>query len=155
LKTIQDWLDPAAVSAHVSAATRSQALSVIAEISGRVYGLRASRVFDALQAREAISPTGVGRGVAIPHAQIPGLDRLAAVFIRLQHPIAYEAVDEEPVDLLFALLAPTGDGSDHLRGLAKVSRLLRRPEIRDQLRQARNCDALHALLTLERQADAA
>ena len=92
------------------------------------------------------SPAGVGSGVAVPHARLPGLDRMRGVFIRLEAPVDFDAVDGQPVDLLFALLAPPDAGSEHLRALARVSRLLRQSQLREQLRQARTVDALYALL---------
>ena len=97
-----------------------------------------------------VGSTGVGRGVAIPHARLPGLTAVHAVLVRLEKPIQFDAMDGEPVDLMLALFAPPEAGSEHLRALARVSRLLRRPEIREQLRQAQSADAI--LATLEREA---
>ena len=84
-------------------------------------------------------------GVAVPHARIDGLTSVKAVFVRLDTPVAYGSVDDRPVDLLFALFAPPREGAEHLRALAAVSRALRSPEMREQLRQARTTDAIHAL----------
>ena len=152
---IGDWLDRGAIAARVSAADKRQALSVVSEIAARAFGLKAPKVFDALMERESVAATGVGHGVAVPHAQVPDLDRIRGVFVRLETPVDYGAVDEAPVDIIFALLAPPGRGSEHLRALARVARALRRPEIREQLRNARTPDAVHALLSQEAQSSAA
>jgi PTS system nitrogen regulatory IIA component len=139
----------------VSAASKRQALSVISEIAARTFGLKAAEVFDALMEREAAGSTGVGHGVAVPHARLAGVDRLRGVFVRLEQPVEFDALDDKPVDLLFALFSPPGSGSEHLRALARVSRALRQADLREQLRQARNGDAIRALLTLEARPSAA
>jgi PTS system nitrogen regulatory IIA component len=143
---IGDLLDRNAIALRVSAAGKRQALAVISEIAGRNFGLDVGEVLDALTEREAAGSTGVGRGVAVPHARLEGLQRMRGVFVRLAQPVAFEAVDEQPVDLLFALFAPKDAGAEHLRALARVSRLLRQPEMRERLRQARTADAIHAIL---------
>ena len=99
-----------------------------------------------LQAREALGSTGVGHGVAVPHARLRGLTRMHGVFVRLETPVDYGAVDEAPVDIIFALLAPDDHPAEHLRALARVSRALRQAELREQLRQAKSADAIRALL---------
>jgi len=152
---IGDLLDRAAVAPRVAAAGKRQVLGVIAEIAARSFGLKAPEVFDALLEREAVGSTGVGQGVAVPHARLTGLDRLRGVFVRLEQPVAFEAVDDRPVDLLFALFAPPQASGEHLRALARVSRLMRQSEIREQLRQARSADAIHALLVQEARPTAA
>ena len=152
---IGSLLDLRAIAPHVSGGSKRQVLGVIADIAARNYGLESAQVLDALLERESAGSTGVGHGVAVPHARLPGLDRMRAVFVRLDTPTAFEAVDDQPVDLLLALLAPENSGSDHLRALASVSRRLRQPELRQQLRQARTADAIHALLAREAQPSAA
>ena len=148
-------LDLRAISPRVGGSSKRQVLSVIADIAGRSFGLPSEQVLDALLEREAAGSTGVGHGVAVPHARLEGIDRMRAVFVRLQHPVPFEAVDDQPVDLLFALFAPKGASSEHLRALARVSRLLRQPEIREQLRQAKTAEAIHLLLVQEAQPSAA
>jgi PTS system nitrogen regulatory IIA component len=144
---IGDLLDRNAIALRVSAANKRQALAVIAEIAARNFGLDVGDVLDALTDREQAGSTGVGHGVAAPHARVEGLDRLRGVFVRLDHAVEFDAVDDQPVDLIFALFAPKGaTGVEHLRALARVSRILRQSELRQQLRQARTADALHALL---------
>jgi PTS system nitrogen regulatory IIA component len=110
---------------------------------------------DALLEREALGSTGLGSGVAVPHARIEGLQRIFGVFVRLDTPVAYGSVDDRPVDLLFALFAPPRDGAEHLRALAAVSRAVRSPELRENLRQVRTIDAAQALFVTDRAATAA
>lgn len=143
---IGELLDRTAISARVSAANKKKALAVIAEIAARNFGLEPGNVLDALIEREAAGSTGVGHGVAVPHARLEGLQRMRGIFVRLEQPIEFESVDDQPVDLLFALFAPKNAGAEHLRALARVSRLLRQGELREQLRKARSADAVHALL---------
>lgn len=152
---IGDLLDRGAISPRVSAAGKRQALTVIAEIAARSFGLKTVDVLDALLEREAAGSTGVGYGVAVPHARLPGLTRLRGVFVRLEQPVEFEAVDDRPVDLLFALFAPPDAHGEHLRALARVSRVLRQADLREQLRQAHGPDAIHALLTQEARSSAA
>lgn len=146
---IGELLDRGAIALRVSAADKRQALAVIAELAGRNFGLDASVILDALTEREQAGSTGVGHGVAAPHARLEGLERMRGIFVRLEQPVDFKSVDEQPVDLIFALFAPPQSGSDHLRALARVSRLLRNAELREQLRKARTTDALHALLVQE------
>lgn len=127
------------------ASSKRQALHVVAEAAAEALGLPVERVLEALLEREALGSTGLGAGVAVPHARIEGLDRVTAVFVRLDTPVSYGSVDDRPVDLLFALFAPPREGAEHLRALAAVSRALRAPEMREQLRQARTADAIRAL----------
>ncbi len=143
---IGDLLDRHAIIPRVTASSKRQALSVAAEVAARLYKLKPGEVLDALLAREEEGSTGVGAGVATPHARLKGLDRVHGLFLRLETPIEFGAVDDAPVDLVFALLAPAEARTEHLRALARVARAMRRPELREQLRQARTQDAMHALL---------
>lgn len=143
---IGELLDRSAISVRVSAANKKKALAVIAEIAARNFHLDAGQVLDALAEREAAGSTGVGYGVAVPHARLEGLERMRGVFVRLEQPVEFESVDDQPVDLLFALFAPRNAGAEHLRALARVSRIMRQGDLREQLRKARSADAVHALL---------
>lgn len=143
---IGEFLDRPAISMRASASSKKKTLAVIAEIAARNFGLDAGDVLDALAEREAAGSTGVGYGVAVPHARLEGLQRMRGVFVRLEQPVDYDAVDDQPVDLLFALFAPKDAGAEHLRALARVSRLLRQFELREQLRNAQSTDAIYALL---------
>ncbi|WP_395673431.1 PTS IIA-like nitrogen regulatory protein PtsN [Phenylobacterium sp.] len=146
---IGDLLDRNAIALRASASSKRKALAVAAEIAARNLGLDSAQVLEALIEREQAGSTGVGHGVAAPHARLEGVERMRGVFVRLEQPVEFDSVDDKPVDLIFALFAPKDAGSEHLRALAKVSRLLRQPELREQLRQARTADAVHALLVQE------
>ena len=152
---ISDILDRSAISLRVTAADKRQALAVIADIAARNFGLDSGEILDALAEREQAGSTGVGHGVAVPHARLAGLSRMRGVFVRLEKPVDFEAVDDQPVDLIFALFAHANAGSEHLRALARVSRLLRQARLRQQLRDAPTADAIHALLVQEAAAPAA
>jgi PTS system nitrogen regulatory IIA component len=152
---IGDWLDREAIADRSGATNKRQALSAAADLGARRFGLDAGNILDALCERELAGSTGVGHGVAVPHAPLRGLTQMRAVFVRLETPVDFEAVDDQPVDLLFALFAPPDAGSEHLRALARVSRLLRRSEVRQRLRQAHSADAIYALLVQEAESSAA
>jgi len=152
---IGDLLDRSAISLRVSASSKRQALAVVAEIAARRLDLDAGDILDALSEREAAGSTGVGYGVAAPHARLAGLTRMRGVFVRLEQPVDFDSVDDQPVDLIFALFAPKDAGADHLRALARVSRLLRQAELREQLRKARTVDAIYALLVQDASRSAA
>jgi len=143
---IGDLIDRAAISLRVNASSKRQVLAVVAEIVARNFAMDAGAVLDALAEREAAGSTGVGHGVAAPHAKLDGLSRMRGVFVRLEQPVDFDSVDDQPVDLIFALFAPKDAGAEHLRALARVSRLLRNAQLREHLRKARSADALHALL---------
>ena len=152
---IGQLIETSAVVSRASGGSKRQVLSVIADVAARNWGLDQATVLDALLEREAAGSTGVGHGVAVPHARVEGLDQMRAVFVRLETPIAYEAVDGAKVDLLFALLAPADAGTEHLRALARVSRLMRQADLRAQLRQSRSAETILALLEREAQPSAA
>ena len=152
---IGDLLDRGAISPRVTATNKRQALRVVAELAARSLRLKPADVLDALLEREAVGSTGVGYGVAVPHARLAGLTQLRGVFVRLEQPVEFDAVDDRPVDLIFALFAPPEANGEHLRALARVSRILRQTELREQLRKARSADAIHALLTQEARPSAA
>jgi PTS system nitrogen regulatory IIA component len=115
--------------------------------NGKATSLKARDIVSAVMERERLGSTGVGNGVAIPHARIDGIDSVRAVFGRLETSLEYDAIDDRPVDLIILLLAPKDAGSDHLKALAQISRLMRREEMRKRLRQAPDGDSLHLLLT--------
>ncbi len=143
---IESLLDRRAITPKVTASSKRQALSLVAETAARRFDLDAGEALDALLAREAVGSTGVGYGVGLPHARLKGLGRMRGVFLRLESPIDFDSVDDHPVDLIFALFAPEAAGSEHLQALARVARLLRRSDLREQLRQAHSIDAVYALL---------
>jgi PTS system nitrogen regulatory IIA component len=153
--TIGDLLDPGAVALRAGAPGKRQALSLVADVASRVLGVDADLTLEGLLEREAAGSTGVGEGVAIPHARIEGVDRVRAVVVRLDTPVAFDALDDKPVDLLIALLAPQDANAAHLRALARVARMMRLPEMREALRHAGSADAIHVLLTHEATSTAA
>lgn len=142
---IGELLADGGVVLRSGASSKRQALHVVADAAAHALGMPEDRVLEALLEREALGSTGLGAGVAVPHARLEGVDRVTAVFVRLDTPVAYGSVDDRPVDLLFALFAPPKAGADHLRALAAVSRALRSPEMREHLRQAHTADAIRAL----------
>lgn len=144
---INDLLTTECVVESLNVASKKQALQEIAKRAAVITGLDERRLFDVLLERERLGSTGVGHGIAIPHGKIAGLDRLHGLFARLEKPIDFESVDDQPVDLIFLLLAPEGAGADHLKALARVSRLLRDRATCDKLRGSDNADALYGLLT--------
>jgi len=146
---VQDLLKPEAVKVVGKEISKKRALQQLAERAADVYGVDASSAFSALQDRENLGPTGVGNGVAIPHARLDGLDHVVGVFCRFEKPMDYEAVDKQPVDLIFALLAPADSGVDHLKALAAVSRLLRETTVRGKLRANADDSAIYSILTEE------
>ena len=148
-------LKPAAVRVLGHATSKKRLFQDLAEIAQTVYGLNAAETVDALQERESLGPTGVGHGVALPHARLHGLDRVVGAFIRLEKPLDFDAVDRQPVDLVFALLAPKDSGVEHLKALALVSRTLRDAATCKKLRANSDPAALHAVLTEARSTQAA
>ena len=146
---LTDILSPDATRFLPRMLGKKRLLQEIAQTAAQVYDFDASRAFDALQERETLGPTGVGDGVAIPHARLTDLDRVVGAFFRLERPVEYESVDRQPVDLVFALFAPENAGVDHLKALALVSRLLRDPTTRTKLRANEDPTTLYAILTEE------
>ena len=152
---LRDLITPEAVIPSLKAKTKKQALQELAQKAAALTGLDGRQIFDTLLQRERLGSTGVGRGIAIPHGRLASLKSIVSVFARLEEPIDFEALDEEPVDLIFLLLAPEGAGADHLKALARVSRLLRDRSTCEKLRGADKADALYALLTGSRASHAA
>ena len=142
-----DLLSPEAVFPSLRAKNKKQALQEIAQKAASLTGLAARDVFETLLQREKLGSTGVGRGIAIPHGRISALPRIVSLFAKLEEPIDFEALDGEPVDLIFLLLAPEHAGADHLKALARISRLLREPSTIDRLRTSRDRAALYSVLT--------
>jgi PTS system nitrogen regulatory IIA component len=144
---IVDLITPKSVIANLRATSKKQALQELARFAAGLTGEQERAIFEVLLERERLGTTGVGAGVAIPHGKLSGLKHLYGVFARLETPIDFESVDEQPVDLIFLLLAPESAGADHLKALARVSRLLRDREMCEKLRGSDTGDAIYALLT--------
>jgi PTS system nitrogen regulatory IIA component len=152
---IADLITPKSVIAQLRATGKKQALQELAKRAAAMTGAGERAIYDVLVERERLGTTGIGNGIAIPHGKLRGLARLYGIFARLERPIPFEAIDEQPVDLIFMLLAPEGAGADHLKALARVSRLLRDRAICEKLRGTDNADALYALLIDHAASDAA
>ncbi|NQV48058.1 MAG: PTS IIA-like nitrogen regulatory protein PtsN [Rhodospirillaceae bacterium] len=144
---ITDLITTAGVVANLRATSKKQALQDLAKLAAEITGLHERAIFDVLMERERLGTTGVGNGIAIPHGKLASLDKLYGLFARLETPIDFQSIDEQPVDLIFLLLAPESAGADHLKALARVSRLLRDKQACEKLRGTDNADALFALLT--------
>lgn len=152
---ITDILTPDAVVPALRATSKKQALQDIARRAAVLTGVDERTIFDVLMDRERLGTTGVGNGIAIPHGKLPALPRLYGLFARLEKPIDFQAIDDQPVDLIFLLLAPETAGADHLKALARVSRLLRDKTTCEKLRGTDEGEALYALLTESRETRAA
>jgi nitrogen PTS system EIIA component len=144
---IADLISPRSVVAQLRAANKKQVLQELAKRASVMTGIHERTIYDVLVERERLGTTGIGMGIGIPHGRIPGLTKLYGLFVRLERPVPFEAIDEQPVDLVFLLLAPETAGADHLKALALVSRLLRDRAICEKLRGTDNADALYVLLT--------
>jgi nitrogen PTS system EIIA component len=144
---LTDLLTPQAVMPALKVNSKKQALQELAARAAALCGRSEREVLDVLAQRERLGSTGIGNGIAIPHGKLPKLERLFGVFARLDRPIDFEALDGQPVDLLFLLLAPEAAGADHLKALARVARLLRDPEVARKLRESRDAEAIYAVLT--------
>jgi PTS system nitrogen regulatory IIA component len=152
---IEDLITPESVIARLRATSKKQALQELAKRAAEMTGLHERAIFEVLLERERLGTTGVGDGIAIPHGKLPELKRLYGLFARLDTPVDFDAVDDQPVDLIFLLLAPETAGADHLKALARISRLLRDRSICEKLRGADQADAIYALLTDSRASHAA
>ena len=144
---ISSLLKPAAVKVIGNMTSKKRLFQDLGDIAGAAYGLNPAVATDALQERESLGPTGVGHGIALPHARLDGVDRVIGVFVRLEKPLDFDAVDRHPVDLIFALFAPKDSGVEHLKALALVSRTMRDPQTCAKLRANTDPDKLHAILT--------
>ncbi len=144
---LADLVTPRGVIAQLRAPTKRQVLQELARRAATMTGIPDKRIYDALAERERLGTTGIGNGIAVPHCRLPELTRLHGLFARLDRPAPFEAIDDQPVDLVFLLLAPTEAGAEHLKALARVSRLLRDKAMCEKLRGANSADALYALLT--------
>lgn len=144
---LSDILKPGAVKVMANLTSKKRMFQDLGDIGASVYGLNANAIADALQERETLGPTGVGHGVALPHARISEVDQVTGVFLKLEKPLDFGSVDRQPVDLVFALFAPLDSGVEHLKALALVSRTLRDPGVCAKLRANGEASTLHTVLT--------
>ena len=144
---LSDLIKPDAILASLKANSKKQALQALAEKAAEMTGIGEREIFETLVQRERLGSTGVGGGIAIPHGKLAKLDRIFGLFARLPKPIDFEALDDQPVDLIFLLLAPESAGADHLKALARIARLFREPGVVGKLRASADKSALFAVLT--------
>ena len=140
-------LRPAAVKVVANVSSKKRLFQDLGDIVAGTYGIDSAAAFAALQERENLGPTGVGHGIALPHARMPGLDHVVGAFLRIEKPVDFDSVDRQPVDLVFALFAPDGSGVEHLKALALVSRTMRDPAVMAKLRANTDAETLHTILT--------
>src|ERR1700675_1973596 len=152
---LTDLVAPQAVVPALKVNNKKQAIQELAARAAALTGQGEREILEILQQREKLGSTGIGNGIAIPHGKLPKLERLFGLFARLDRPIDFEALDGQPVDLIFLLLAPEPAGADHLKALARIARLLRDPDIARKLRESRDADALYAVLAMPAASSAA
>ncbi len=144
---LEDLVSPEGVIAHLKVTGKKQMLQELSARAAELTGLSERTIYETLLERERLGSTGVGQGIAIPHGKLAQLTRLHGLFARLETPVDFESVDDQPVDLVFLLLAPEGAGADHLKALARISRLLRNQSVVEKLRASDEPAALFAILT--------
>ncbi|WP_299617576.1 PTS IIA-like nitrogen regulatory protein PtsN [Pelagibius sp.] len=144
---LSDLIAPESVVPSLRVTSKKQALQELAKKAAELTGQPERALFEVLIERERLGTTGVGHGIGIPHGKLPELERLHGLFARLESAIDFDSIDEQPVDLIFVLLAPETAGADHLKALARVSRLFRDRAICEKLRGSDSADAIYALLT--------
>ena len=152
---ITDLITPESVVPNLKVTSKKHALQEISKRMAESYDLTEREIVEILLEREKLGSTGVGNGIAIPHGKLKNLDCLCGYFARLERPVEFDAVDERPVDLIFLLLAPEEAGADHLKALARVSRLMRDKAVCKKLRGSNTSEALYALLTDQTSSQAA
>src|SRR6202140_2960946 len=146
--TLTDLVAPNAILPALKVNNKKQAIQELSARAAELTGQSERAILEILLQREKLGSTGVGNGVAIPHGKLAKLGRLFGLFARLERPIDFEALDGQPVDLVFLLPAPEGAGADHLKALARVARLLRDPEVARKLRGSRDAEPLYAVLAM-------
>jgi nitrogen PTS system EIIA component len=143
---LSDLVQSSAIMPTLKANSKKQLLQLLSEKAAAVTGLPEREVFDTIQQRERLGSTGVGNGIAIPHGKLSGIKQITGVFARLEQPVDFEALDDQPVDLVFLLLAPEGAGADHLKALSRIARVLRDSDVVAKVRGSRDAAAIHTLL---------
>jgi nitrogen PTS system EIIA component len=152
---LTDLLTPKAVVTSLKATSKKQLLLELSERAAEISGLQAREIFDALLQRERLGSTGIGEGVAIPHGKLGKLKNIFGIFARLERPVDFDALDNAPVDLVFALITPETAGADHLKALACAARMLRDPAMVATIRATRDPGALYSLIAHRSQPHAA
>lgn len=144
---INDIIDSTSVLADLKVNSKKQLLQELSEAGSKIIGMESQKIFETLLDREQLGSTGVGNGVAIPHGKIAGMEKIVGVFAQLNKPVSFDAVDDQPIDIAFMLLAPVGSGADHLKALSRIARLLRNQNMLASIRGSADADAIYALLT--------
>tara|TARA_B100000700_G_C14807030_1_gene743336 strand:+ start:75 stop:539 length:465 start_codon:yes stop_codon:yes gene_type:complete len=144
---LSDIIDQSTVISWSSITSKKKLFQEISSYLGKINRLNSDLIFSALQEREHLGPTAMGKGVAIPHARIEEVKNIRGLFVRLDKPVRFDALDKQAVDLIFTLIAPINDGVEHLRALAKVSRILRNSDVCKKLRSTEDNTALYSILT--------
>ena len=152
---LNDLIGPDDVFANVKASCKKSLLQDLADKASRKTGIAAATIFQTLLEREKLGSTGIGNGIAIPHGRLKGLDAITGIAVQLAKPVDFEAMDDQPVDLVILLLAPEDSGADHLKALARIARILKQPNKLNKLRTASDSASLYALLTSEEASHAA
>lgn len=152
---LSDLLAPGAIVPALRVSSKKQLLQHLAQRGAQLTGIAERRLLGLLAQRERLGTTGLGGGIAIPHARVAGLARITGLFARLEAPVEYQALDQEPVGLVFTLLSPENSGAEHLKALARVSRVFRDAALVAKLRGSASADALYALLCGHAQPQAA
>ncbi|GHC79908.1 PTS IIA-like nitrogen regulatory protein PtsN [Limoniibacter endophyticus] len=151
---LSDLITESAILPALKVNSKKQLLQVISEKAAEISGVPERQIFEVILQRERLGSTGVGNGIAIPHGKLPGVNRIIGVFARLETPVDFEAIDEQPVDLVFLLLAPEGAGADHLKALSRIARAMRDANVASKIRGSSDAAAIHAFLS-DAQANAA
>ncbi|WP_019994925.1 PTS IIA-like nitrogen regulatory protein PtsN [Aureimonas ureilytica] len=144
---LADLIAEDAILPALRSQSKKQVLQDISEKASELTGLPARTIFETILQRERLGSTGIGNGIAIPHGKLNGLPGIRGVFARLVKPVEFEAMDDQPVDLVFLLVAPETAGADHLKALSKIARMLRNPQTVTDLRAGRDAHALHHVMT--------
>jgi PTS system nitrogen regulatory IIA component len=144
---LSDLVQVSAILPGLKANSKKQLLQLLSERAAAITGLPEREIFDTVLQRERLGSTGVGNGIAIPHGKLAGVKQITGVFARLEQPVDFEALDDQPVDLVFLLLAPEGAGADHLKALSRIARVLRDPDTVKKVRGTRDATAIHSLLS--------
>ena len=144
---LADIIDARAILPSVKAHGKKQLLQELSQAMAKFVSIDHRIIFETLLQREKLGSTGIGQGIAIPHGKLPSISRVYGLFARLSQPIAYDSLDGQPVDLVFVLLAPDHAGADHLKALARISRLLRESDTVAKLRGTDTAEGLYSILT--------
>lgn len=144
---LTDLIEASAIMPALKANSKKQLLQLLAEKAAEVTGIPEREIFDTILQRERLGSTGVGNGIAIPHGKLAGVKQITGVFGRLENPVDFEALDDQPVDLVFLLLAPEGAGADHLKALSRIARVLRNAETVAKIRGTKDAAAIHSFLS--------